>query len=142
MMQSKRHAIACLVVIGVVLTAACQQRQEGVGERAPGDTLPAPGATPPAPPAGAGPGDTAIGMGGGAEVSVTNTMPHAMIVRMDHGGTPMELGTVGPGETETFDLMSEAGTEVSLTATDSAATHSVEGSVTAQEGEPATWTIQ
>lgn len=79
---------------------------------------------------------------GTAQISVTNPMPHDMMVSADMGQGPKELGSVKPSETKTFDVDAPAGTTVNLVATDSGKTHSPSGAVTVQAGEPATWTIQ
>ncbi|MFN2432541.1 MAG: hypothetical protein ABR599_06955 [Gemmatimonadota bacterium] len=84
------------------------------------------------------------GMGGSAGLSVTNTMPHEMIVVARWGTPQVErvLGPVAANETKSFDLAAPAGERVGLTATDSGNTHSVEGTVSADASSPATWTIQ
>lgn len=89
------------------------------------------------------PDDTMMGSGGtaaGAQVAVTNPMPHAMNVMADWGQGEEPLGTVEPNQTETFDIPAEPGTEITLSAMDEAETHNPTGTITAEEG--ATWTIQ
>lgn len=80
--------------------------------------------------------------GGTAQISVTNPMPHAMMVSADMGQGPQELGSVNPSETKTFDVSAAPGTTISLVATDEAKTHSPSGKVMVESGQPATWTIQ
>ncbi|MEW6352865.1 MAG: hypothetical protein AB1469_01005 [Pseudomonadota bacterium] len=78
----------------------------------------------------------------GAQIVVTNPMPHDMTVSADWGQGQKELGTVKPNETKTFDVNAPAGTQVKLTASDAAKTHSPEGTVTLAGDQAATWTIQ
>ncbi len=79
---------------------------------------------------------------GKAQISVTNPMPHEMIVSADMGQGPKELGPVMPSETKTFEVEAAPGTTVNLVATDAEKTHSPKGSVTVEADAPATWTIQ
>ncbi|MEO5702976.1 MAG: hypothetical protein ABIQ54_03720 [Gammaproteobacteria bacterium] len=81
-------------------------------------------------------------VGGTAQISVTNPMPHEMTVSADTGQGPKELGSVKPGETKTFDVSAAAGSSINLVATDAGKTHSPSGTVTVESGQPATWTIQ
>lgn len=75
-------------------------------------------------------------------ISITNPMPHDMIVSADWGQGQQELGTVKAGETKSFDIAAASGTSIKLKATDEGKTHSPEGSVTLDPNTPATWTIQ
>src|SRR3990172_7330684 len=65
-----------------------------------------------------------------AQVSITNPMPHDMMVSADWGQGEKELGTVKANETKSFDVAAAEGTTVNLTATDAARSHSPKGSVT------------
>lgn len=78
----------------------------------------------------------------GAKIAITNPMPHDMTVSADWGQGQKELGTVKPNETKTFDVNAPAGTQVQLTASDAAKTHSPSGTVTLAGDQPATWSIQ
>ena len=142
-MSNRVHGLlAILALAGLVAMAGCQQRQE-VEDDMGADTTEVldEDTTMMAPPS--SPGDAgAKGAAGTAEVSVTNTMPHAMIVKADHGEGEHELGTVAPNETKSFSLTAAEGTQVTLTAADSGNTHSVNGTVTTSATTPATWTIQ
>ncbi len=145
MFQRAQHLSFLLLAAGL-LAAACQQRQEIDDEEAAADTTGAMTDEMAPPPAGADASlepDTAMGEGdGSAQVSVTNSMPHAMTVKADWGEGENELGTVEPNETKSFDVEAPAGTQVTLTATDAQASHSTSGSVTVGPDQPAAWTIQ
>lgn len=135
-------------MVALVVASGCQQRQEAENAGAAGDAragtdtaagLPGAPAETALDQTGRGPGG---GAGGRSEVSVTNSMPHAMIVRADWGEGEAELGKVEPNETKTFDLAAPPGTDVTLTATDERATHSTSGAVTVDPASPPSWTIQ
>ncbi|MEO7557923.1 MAG: hypothetical protein ABIT92_02435 [Gammaproteobacteria bacterium] len=79
---------------------------------------------------------------GKAQISITNPMPHEMIVSADWGQGQKELGSLKPNETKTFDISASQGTKVELVASDQGRTHSPKGSVTLESGQAATWTIQ
>ena len=129
--------------------AACQQRQvEDEGEAADPAVTPSDSAMDAAAPGlDAGGGDAVAGVGGSAEtgtvqITVTNPMPHAMIVNADWGSGETQIGTVQPSETASFEVAARPGATVSLNASDAAASHSVSGSVTVQADAPASWTIK
>jgi hypothetical protein len=65
-----------------------------------------------------------------------------MVVKADWGSGETELGTVQPGETASFEVSAPAGTQVSLSASDPAASHAASGTVTVEADAPASWTIQ
>jgi hypothetical protein len=67
-------------------------------------------------------------------VSVTNPMPHAMIVSFDDGSGVRLLGTVGAGRTERFVIAGSAAPTVSIVAHDEAETHTVRKTVVLQAG--------
>ncbi|MBA2564648.1 MAG: hypothetical protein H0V09_04405 [Gemmatimonadetes bacterium] len=139
MTRSTRTWLTAIAVLGLATLAGCQQgRDAGAGDEMAGDTAAMPGETDAeddADAAGAGGGTS------GGQVAVTNSMPHAMVVKADGGQGETELGTVAPNESRTFDVASSGG-PVTLTASDSAATHSVSGTVSPTPGAPAEWTIQ
>ena len=141
MRMALSRLLAMTLVAGLTAATACQQRteidEEGVDTLEMEDTTVLPPAAPDT-----GIGDTAMGAMEGAEVAVTNPMPHAMIVRADWGQGAEELGEVAPNETKTFEIGAAPGTEVTLTATDAAETHSPSGTVTVSADSPASWTIQ
>lgn len=150
MAKQAQHLLAILVLAGLVGTVACQQRQEVDDEDIDADTTIIEDTDVMPPPAAPGAdtmmgADTGMTMGGGgetAQVSVTNSMPHAMIVKADWGEGEMELGTVATNETKSFDVQAAGGSQVNLTATAEDASHSTTGTVTVGAGEPASWTIQ
>lgn len=77
-----------------------------------------------------------------AVISVTNSMPHEMNVVGDWGMGQQLLGPVGGSQTKEFTVSVSPGSQVGLIATDTAATHSVTGSVTTSPETPSAWTIQ
>jgi hypothetical protein len=79
---------------------------------------------------------------GSSKVSITNSMPHDMVVNADWGQGQSELGMVKSNETMTFDVAAAAGTEVNLIASDSAKTHTSKGTLTLDAKAPANWTIK
>ena len=138
MFNPVQRRLAVLALAGLVATLACQQRQEVDEDVDDVDTLSTDVPIAPA--------DT--GMGAGAAtgevvaVAITNSMPHAMVVTVDMGSGAVELGTLQANETRSFPLEgASAGGQATLTATDSAATHSVSGTVDVGGGAPS-WTIQ
>lgn len=74
------------------------------------------------------------------QVTVTNPMPHAMIVMVTENGETRELGTVAANETAAFPVQAREGATINLSARDSADTHTVETTVTA-DGTPEDWTL-
>lgn len=79
---------------------------------------------------------------GSSKVSITNSMPHDMMVNADWGQGQSELGIVKANETMTFDVAAAAGTEVNLIATDTGKTHTSKGALTLDAKAPVAWTIQ
>ena len=67
-------------------------------------------------------------------VSVTNPMPHPMIVSFDDGSGQRLLGTVQAGGTERFVIAGSANQTVSVVAHDEAETHTVRKTVVLQAG--------
>ena len=127
-----------LCLIGLSLSAALAQAQGDTAATQADTAIDAA-----APGLDAGGGDAVAGAEtGSVEIAVTNPMPHAMIVKADWGSGETELGTVEPGETASFEVSAPAGTQVSLSASDAAASHAVSGTVTVEAGAPASWTIQ
>jgi hypothetical protein len=132
MLKRWQRPLALVALVGLVAATACKKKAEPAGG-APADTTQAA----PAP-------DTTMTSAAGAalQVSVTNAMPHAMVVKGDWGSGESELGTVEPNETKTFDVAAASGTALALTATDKDASHSATGTVTLDSAAPAAWTIQ
>lgn len=137
-MRNRLHgSLALAALAGLVALAACQKKAapEGdTGAGAPADTAMMAPSVP----------DTATTSSAGepAQISVTNAMPHPMVVKGDWGQGEQELGTVEVNETKSFDVDAPAGSQVTLTATDKDASHSTSGAVTLEAGAPASWTIQ
>jgi hypothetical protein len=77
------------------------------------------------------------------DVSITNPMPHAMIVTVEYtGGGETELGTVPAGGEQSFTVAASGGETITLVATDEAGTHSPSTTITLPEGQTeTTWTI-
>lgn len=131
-MRTPLPSTAVAIVLATVLSVptACSNATEDE-PGAPADT---------APPAA---GETAAGPEAAAavEVTVTNPMPHAMIVEVaaDDGAT--RLGIVPASGEQSFVVEGEPGSTVVLHARDEADTHSVEGEVVLSE-DGARWTIQ
>lgn len=73
-------------------------------------------------------------------VTVTNSMPHTMIVAVDENGEPRDLGPVASGETETFTVEGESDSEVDLVARDEGETHEVDFTVEIGAA-PQSWTL-
>jgi hypothetical protein len=137
-------AVTAAVALAVG-SAACQQRQveDGGLDADTAATRADTAMDAAAPGLDAGGGDAVAGAeAGSVEIAVTNPMPHAMVVKADWGSGETELGTVQPGETASFEVSAPAGTQVSLSASDPAASHAVSGTVTVEADAPASWTIQ
>lgn len=137
------NLVAVFAVLGLFSLAACQPTEDAATMDT--DTSTAPGEEPSmVMDDGAMSDDTAMAGDAAAmaQVAVTNPMPHAMNVKADWGQGEQMLGAVQPNETKTFDIAATPGTEVKMTATDDANTHSPSGSLMLSEGSPAAWTIQ
>lgn len=119
MRKRLQHRLATFALLGFVSLAACNAGNNTTGNESAGG-----------------------GTAGASQVSVTNPMPHPMNVMADWGQGEKDLGKVQPNETKTFDVDAPAGTEVKLTASDDAKTHSPSGTVTLSATTPATWTIK
>lgn len=89
----------------------------------------------------AGATTTGIAAGGTlAEVTVTNPMPHAMVVSVEfEGGGSHELGTIPANGSQSFSLAASPGESVRLVAADEDQTHSPSTSLTLEETN--SWTI-
>jgi hypothetical protein len=133
MLKRWQRPLALLALAGLVAATACKKKTETEGGM-PADTTMAPAA----------PSDTTLTSSVGAvvQVTVTNAMPHPMVVKGDWGQGENEMGEVEPNETKTFDVAAPAGTVVTLVATDKDASHSTSGTVTLDSAAPAAWTIQ
>ena len=68
-------------------------------------------------------------------VSVTNPMPHPMIVSFDDGSGERPLGTVGANRSERFVIAGNQGTTISVIAHDEGETHTVRKTVVLVPGE-------
>lgn len=84
---------------------------------------------------------TGVQAGGGlAEVTVTNPMPHAMIVSVEfEGGGDNELGTIPANGSQSFTLAASPGESVRLVAVDEEETHSPSTQISLEESND--WTI-
>lgn len=136
----KKYLVVLSALVLALGLAACNQDQGGATgtSGSPSDTGSTMGGT-------SSPGEDKMGgstAGSAAQITVTNPMPHDMIVSGDWGQGEQSLGTVPAGGTQTFDVTAAAGTEINLTATDAGRTHSPKGKVTVSANEPAAWTIQ
>jgi hypothetical protein len=138
-MRNRLHgSLALAALAGLVALAACQKKAAPEGDTgagaAPADTAMTAPSTP----------DTATTSSAGepAQISVTNAMPHPMVVKGDWGQGEQELGSVEGNQTKSFDVDAPAGSQVTLTATDKDASHSTSGTVTLEAATPASWTIQ
>jgi hypothetical protein len=137
-MRNRLHgSLALAALAGLVALAACQKKAAPEGDTGAGAAADTAMTAPSAP-------DTATTSSAGepAQISVTNAMPHPMLVKGDWGQGEQELGTVDVNETKTFDVNAPAGSQVTLTATDKDASHSTSGTVTLEAATPASWTIQ
>ena len=76
-------------------------------------------------------------------VTITNPMPHAMIVTVEYaGGGETELGIVPAGGEQSFTVAASGGESVTFVARDEANTHSPSGTIVLPEGQVATWRIE
>jgi hypothetical protein len=134
MLKRWQRPLALLALAGLIAAAACKKKTETEGG------LPADTTTAPAAPS----SDTTMTSAASAvlEVTITNAMPHPMVVKGDWGQGENELGAVEPNETKIFEVAAPAGTVVALVATDADASHSASGTVTLDSVAPAAWTIQ
>lgn len=74
-------------------------------------------------------------------VSVTNNMPHTMVVSVVEDGEPRELARVDPDATESISVEGAPGSQVALVAADEGETHEVDFTVEVGATEPQTWSI-
>lgn len=77
-------------------------------------------------------------------LTVTNPMPHTMIVyREKTGDAPaVELGRVAASSTTSFEIIAPESETIQLRSTDVDETHTVTGTVTLVEMQPVEWTIE
>lgn len=129
-----RSLAATLAVLVPLALGACQGAGTEEEEAAPADTVTAETGETGATTTGVAPG------GSVAQVTVTNPMPHAMIVSVEfEGGGANELGTVPANGSQTFELAASPGENVRLIATDEEGTHSPSTSIALQETN--SWSI-
>jgi hypothetical protein len=135
---ASRLSTAVVSIALVALGAACQGEDAGE-DAAPADTI----AT--SAPMADEPVSTGVepGVSSTYDVSITNPMPHAMIVTVEYtGGGETELGTVPAGGEQSFTVAASGGETITLVATDEAGTHSPSTTITLPEGQTeTTWTI-
>ena len=124
-----QRSLAVVALAGLFALAACQKKAAPEGDTGAGATPADTAMTPPAPDM-----PTTSSVGEPAQISVTNAMPHPMVVKGDWGQGEQELGTVDVNETKSFDVDAPAGSQVTLTATDKDASHSTSGSLTSGPG--------
>lgn len=129
------------VALGFALVAsafACQG-DEAEDETAPADTV-----------ATAAPMEVPVSSGiepsvsSTTSVTITNPMPHAMVVTVEYsGGGATELGTVPAGGEQAFTVAASGGETITLVATDDANSHSSTTTLALAEGQTeAAWTIE
>jgi hypothetical protein len=77
-------------------------------------------------------------------VTITNPMPHAMIVTVEYGGGgETELGIVPAGGEQAFTVAASGGETITLVATDDANSHSPSTTIVlAADQTAAAWTIE
>lgn len=134
-----RHLALIAVLPIAVLAVACAETADDTEEGMMDDT------TAMLPPADDPMDDMEMddGMGGTAELVVTNPMPHAMIVAVDEDGQATELGSVPANGEATFSVSVPAEGSLTVTAHDEANTHSPSTTVMVAEGEGSVaWTIE
>lgn len=123
----------------VASTLACQG-EEADEEAAPADTV---AATTPADevPVSSGLEPTPSST---TDVTITNPMPHAMVVTVQYsGGGETELGTVPAGGEQAFTVAASGGETITLVATDDANSHSASTTIALPAGQTeAAWTIE
>ena len=131
-----------LVALTVALVAsvfACQG-EEADDEAAPPDTAAA------AAPAGEVPVSSGLEPtpSSTTNLTVTNPMPHAMVVTVQYsGGGETELGTVPAGGEQSFTVAASGGETITLVATDDANSHSASTTIALPaEQTEAAWTIE
>lgn len=133
-MRTIVRSLATIAVLVPLVLVGCEGAEEPEEEPGIADTVTADtgrvGAT-----------STGIDAGGTtSEVTVTNPMPHAMIVSVEFdGGGSHELGTVPANGTQSFSLAASPGETVRLVATDEDGTHSPSTRLTLEETN--TWTV-
>lgn len=74
-------------------------------------------------------------------VSVTNSMPHTMVVSVVEDGEPRELARVDPDATESVSVEGAPGSQVELVAEDEGETHQVDFTVEVGATEAQSWDI-
>ena len=78
------------------------------------------------------------------DVTITNPMPHAMVVTVQYsGGGETELGTVPAGGEQVFTVAASGGETITLVATDDGNSHSPSTTIALPVGQTeAAWTIE
>lgn len=128
-----------VALIALVASAFACQGEEADEEVAPADTV----ATAPA-------GEVPVSSGlepstsSTTNLTVTNPMPHAMVVTVQYsGGGETELGTVPAGGEQAFTVAASGGETITLVATDDANSHSATTTIALPVGQTeAAWTIE
>lgn len=133
-MHTRSRSLAPLVVLALGL-AACGGG-DAEEEVAPADTVAVEEAPGDAGTAGLSPSTATV-----SQLTVTNPMPHAMVVTLGYeGGGEAPLGTVPANGEQSFTVSASPGENVTLTARDEGDTHSVDGAMVLEEQN--TWTIE
>lgn len=133
-MHTRTRPFAPLVILALGL-AACGggDAEEDV---APADTVAVEEAAPEGTGTGLSPSTSTV-----SALTVTNPMPHAMVVVVAYeGGGEAALGTVPANGEQSFTVPASPGESVTLTASDEGNTHSVDGVMVLEEQN--TWTIE
>lgn len=133
-----RSRILFLSLTLVTAAFACQG-EDADDEAAPADTVATDAAASDAPvTSGIEPGQSST-----SSVTITNPMPHAMIVSVEYtGGGETELGIVPAGGQQLFTIAASGGETIVLVATDEADTHSPTTTIVLPDGQEASWTIE
>lgn len=128
-----------LVVCGALMAvavafASCEGGAEE--EPAPADTAAMEETAEPEGMAGVAPSEATV-----SQLTVTNPMPHAMVVTVAYaGGGSTELGTVPASGEQSFAVAASPGETVTVSARDMDETHTVEATVVLEQENR--WTIQ
>lgn len=138
---ASRSRIAALPVALALSAFACQG-EEADDEAAPADTVataaPASDASDAPVSSGLAPGESST-----TSVTITNPMPHAMVVTVEYaGGGTTELGLVPAGGEQSFTVAASGGESITLVAADEAETHSPSTTIVLPDGQAASWTIE
>ena len=135
---ASRSRIAALPVALALSAFACQG-EEADDDAAPADTVATAAPATEAPvSSGLAPGESST-----TSVTITNPMPHAMVVTVEYaGGGATELGMVPAGSEQSFTIAASGGESITLVATDEADSHSPTTTIVLPDGQAVSWTIE